>query len=101
MLQIDSATAMKFAQWIVTGLCAFYVYMARRDAATASEVDALRQRVATLEERVRQMPDHQVVSELIGEVKAMREGMQGIKDSITPLARSVERVNDYLLAQKN
>lgn len=79
---------------------AIYVYWSTRSAAKDKELQELKQKVTTLEERVRNMPDHQLITTMTSDVKAVRAELQGLRDVISPLARSVERINDYLLSNK-
>ena len=47
------------------------------------------------------MPDHIVISDMAGDMKALKEQVAGLKDVISPLAKAVDRVNDYLLNTKD
>ncbi|WP_238913795.1 DUF2730 family protein [Achromobacter insolitus] len=100
MMEIDFKFLAATLQWIVSGAVAFYAYMAKRDAANAADVNDLRQRVTALEEQMRHLPDQTLVNELAGDMKAVKVGLEGIREAISPLARSVDRINDYLLAHK-
>ena len=54
-----------------------------------------------MEERVKNMPDHIVISDMAGDMKALKESVAGLKDVIAPLAKALDRVNDYLLHHKD
>lgn len=89
-----------FLQWLVTGAAGVYAYMARRDSANAEEVVKLKGRVTALEEQMRHLPDQGLVNELAGEMKAVKASLDGVRELISPLVRTVDRINDYLLNQK-
>lgn len=100
MIEFDPKLLVTTLQWIVSGAVAIYAYLAKRDAANAADVNVLAQRVTALEEKMRHLPDQALVNELAGEMKAVKAGLEGIRESIAPLARSLDRINDYLLAHK-
>ncbi|TDK66132.1 DUF2730 domain-containing protein [Sapientia aquatica] len=77
-----------------------YTWVIGRYSATAKEVMELQLRILSLEEKIRHLPDINVVQELAGDMKSMQSQLQALRDSITPLTRSVDRVNDYLLNHK-
>lgn len=87
-------------QWVVTGAVAFFAWYANRQAADADEVTRIKLRVNTLEEQMRHLPDQALVNELAGDMKAVKAELTAIRDSIVPLARSMDRINDYLLNRK-
>lgn len=87
-------------QYLVSGAVGVYAYLAKRDAANAADVSKLQQRVTALEEQMRHLPDQSLVNELAGDMKAVKVGLDGIREAIAPLARSVDRINDYLLTHK-
>ncbi len=87
-------------QWLVTGAIGIYAWLAQRQSANAQEVHELTLRVNTLEEQMRHLPDSELINELAGDMKAVQAELKGIKESLAPLHRSIERVNDYLLNQK-
>ncbi|EJT5136978.1 DUF2730 domain-containing protein, partial [Pseudomonas aeruginosa] len=45
-------------------------------------------------------PDSQQLSELAGDMKAMRAELSGLAKALDPLTRSVDRINDYLLSER-
>lgn len=87
-------------QWVVMCAAAIYTWYANRQSADAEEVKQLTLRVNTLEEQMRHLPDQALVNELAGDMKAVKAELTAIKDSIVPLARSMDRINDYLLNRK-
>ncbi|RSN84441.1 hypothetical protein EA770_02465 [Acinetobacter baumannii] len=80
---------------------AVYVFISNRQAAKDKELQETKERLSRLEERVSNMPDHQVISVMAGDMKALKESVAGLKDVIAPLAKAVDRVNDYLLNNKD
>ncbi|MFL1515275.1 DUF2730 family protein [Pseudomonas prosekii] len=87
-------------QWLVLTVLALYTWITKRQAASARELLELRTRVIALEERVRHLPDQAAVADLLGDMKAVRAELSGVKDALRPLARSLDRINDYLLREK-
>ncbi|MCU4395947.1 MULTISPECIES: hypothetical protein [Acinetobacter] len=80
---------------------AVYVFISNRQAAKDKELQETKERLTKVEERVRNMPDHMVISEISGDMKALKEQVAGLKEVISPLAKAVDRVNDYLLNTKD
>jgi predicted nucleic acid-binding Zn-ribbon protein len=80
---------------------AVYVFISNRQAAKDKELQETKERLSRLEERVSNMPDHQVISDMAGDMKALKESVAGLKEVIAPLAKAVDRVNDYLLHHKD
>ncbi|MBH8611938.1 DUF2730 domain-containing protein [Pseudomonas mohnii] len=92
-----SFTAM---QWVVLTVIGIYTWLTNRQAASAQELLELRTRITALEEHVRHLPDQTAVTDLLGDMKAVRAELTGVKDALGPLARSLDRINDYLLREK-
>ena len=80
---------------------AVYVFISNRQAAKDKELQETKERLTKVEERVRNMPDHIVISDMAGDMKALKESVAGLKDVISPLAKAGDRVNDYLLNTKD
>jgi len=83
-------------QWVVITVVGIYTWMTNRQAASAQEMLELRTRIVALEERIRHLPDHAAITELLGDMKAVRAELAGVQ----AIARSVDRINDYLLREK-
>ena len=92
-----SFTAM---QWVVLTVIGIYTWLTNRQAASTQELLVLRTRIVALEEHVRHLPDPAAVTNLLGDMKAVRAELTGVKDALAPLARSLDRINDYLLREK-
>ena len=71
-----------------------------RQAASAKELLELRTRITTLEAEMRAVPSHNQLNELMGRLERLDAKLEGVTDSMQPLARSLDRINDYLLQHK-
>lgn len=87
-------------QWLILTILALYTWITNRQAASARELLELRTRIVALEEHVRHLPEPSAVADLLGDMKAIRAELTGVKDALSPLARSLDRINDYLLREK-
>lgn len=87
-------------QWLVMTAIGIYTWLTNRHTASTQQLLELRTRIVALEENVRHLPDHTAVTDLLGDMKAMRAELMGVKDALAPLARSLDRINDYLLRDK-
>lgn len=88
------------AQWLFMVGIGFYVWLTNQQAATAKDMAKIATRVTTLEEQMRHLPDQAMVNALAGDMKAVMSELNAIRDSIIPLARGMDRINDYLLNRK-
>jgi len=86
-------------QWLILTVLGIYTWMTKRQAASGQELLELRTRIVALEEHVKHMPDQSSVTDLRGDMKAMRAELSGVKDALAPLSRSLDRINDYLLSK--
>lgn len=94
----------RVGQFAFTVLLGLYTVMATRRAASASVAEALddrlnnhHTRLVTLEQQMLHLPDVHQLSDLAGDMKAMRAELAGLARELAPLTRSVDRINDYLL----
>lgn len=87
-------------QWLVLSAIGIYSWFTSRQAASAQELLGLRTRIVALEEHVRHLPDQSSVTDLLGDMKAVRAELSGVKEAMAPLARALDRINDYLLREK-
>lgn len=99
-MQMTPIFALALVSFLFNASLGVYVFFSNRQAAKDKELQDAKLRIGTLEERVRNMPDHTLVTEMLGDMKAVRVEVSGLKDSISPLVRSVDRINDYLLSHK-
>lgn len=79
---------------------ALYTFISNRRVAKDTEVQEIKYRVATIEERVKNIPSHQTIAEMMGDIKAVRAELKGIHGELERLKVDVNRVNDYLLHNK-
>ncbi|PTQ91258.1 DUF2730 family protein [Agitococcus lubricus] len=79
---------------------ALYTFISNRRVAKDTELQEVKHRVTVVEERVRNIPTHQTVAEMMGEIKAVRAELKGIHVQLERLEVDVNRVNDYLLNNK-
>ncbi len=87
-------------QWIVIGVIGIYSWLIGRQAASAKELLELRTRITTLEAEMRQVPSHNQLNDLMARLERLDAKLEGVTDNMQPLARSLDRINDYLLQHK-
>ncbi len=87
-------------QWVVIGVIGIYSWLVGRQTASAKEMLELRTRVTTLEAEMRAVPSHSKLNELMGRLERLDARMEGVVDSMQPISRSLDRINDYLLQHK-
>lgn len=87
-------------QWLCTFGLALYTYITNRSAARTAEVQDISDRVLVLEEKYEHLPTQNLVQKLDGDMKAISAELRGLRSEIAPLAKSVDRINDYLLNNK-
>ncbi|HHH9174707.1 TPA: DUF2730 domain-containing protein [Pseudomonas aeruginosa] len=68
----------------------------RRQAASSRELLELRTRIIALEAAVQHLPDQAAITELLGDMKAVRAELTAMQG----LTRAVDRINDYLLRER-
>jgi hypothetical protein len=87
-------------QWLILTVLGVYTWLTKRQAASTQELLELRTRIVALEEHLRHLPDPTAITDLLGDMKAIRAELSGVKDALSPLSRSLDRINDYLLREK-
>lgn len=87
-------------QWVVMTVIGIYSWLIGRQSASAREMLELRTRITTLEAEMRQVPSHHQLNELMGRLERLDAKLEGVADSMQPLTRSLDRINDYLLQHK-
>ncbi|WP_339665856.1 DUF2730 domain-containing protein [uncultured Pseudomonas sp.] len=92
--------AFTIGQWLIMGGVGIYAYLTSRDAANASDLVDLRTRVVTLEEQMKHQPDQTLVNALHADMKGVQARLDGIQQSLAPLASQLDRINNYLLTNK-
>ena len=88
-------------QWAVLTEAGIYIWFTNRQTGNSQELMDIRTRIAIVEEHVRHLPDLGAVIDLEGDIKAMRAQLTGSKDALASLARSLERINGYLLRKNH
>ena len=77
-------TYLVIALSLISFLCNFglgvYVFVSNRQTAKDKELQETKERLTKVEERVRNMPDHIVISDMAGDMKALKEQVAGLKD---------------------
>lgn len=100
-MEVNPILLLGLISFIFNACLAIYVFISNRQAAKDRELQDAKERITKVEERVRNLPDHQAVASMTGDMKALRAEVAGLKDVISPLARAMDRVNDYLLNHKD
>ena len=100
MTHEDFRLLISILQWAISCAAAIYAWNASRQTARAAVVAALDRRVLLIEEQLRHMPAYELVHELHGDLKAVKAELVGVKKSFDPIARGLDRINEYLLNHK-
>ena len=100
-MEVNPILLLGLVSFIFNASLAIYVFISNRQAAKDKELQDAKERLGKVEERVRNLPDHQAIGLMVGDMKALRAEVAGLKDVISPLARAMDRVNDYLLHNKD
>lgn len=79
---------------------ALYTFISNRRVAKDAEVQEVKHRVTVIEERVKNTPDHQLITQMTGDLRAMRAELGAMHQQMESLNSSLNRVNDYLLNNK-
>lgn len=77
MIFDDTSFSLKSVQWIVMAVLGVYTWLTKRQAASNQEMMVLRTRIIALEEHIRHLPDHTAITDLLGDMKAMRAELTG------------------------
>ncbi|HEX5278163.1 MAG TPA: DUF2730 family protein [Fluviicoccus sp.] len=103
----EAKIAIQGLQWFCTFCLALFTFITHRSAARASQVQqvsdkvsAVSERVTAVEEQLRHIPDPDLLHNLDGDMKAIKAELRHMRDALTPLAKSLDRINDYLLNNK-
>ncbi len=101
---MDIDLAIRTGQFLFTVLVGMFSLSAARRASSKADATALTgrlngldTRILTLEQQMLHLPDSHQLSDLAGDMKAMRAELAGLARELAPLTRSVDRINDYLL----
>jgi len=109
---------LSIAQWAFTVAVGAYCWLVTRQRATQHQmreaerrlhqrIDTHETRISRVESRVEHLPGHEDLADVrecmqrvAGDVRALREAIDGNGRQLKALERSVARINDYLLDQK-
>lgn len=104
---MDLDFVLRAGQFAFTALVGLYTLATARRSSTKAEADQLTDRLSsqdnrilTLEQQMLHLPDSQQLSELAGDMKAIKAELSGLAKALDPLTRSVDRINDYLLSER-
>lgn len=91
-------------QFVFTVVIGLYSLLAARRSASTAEAQALDKRlnnhhtrIVTVEQQLIHLPDAKQMSDLAGDMKAVKAELAGGARELAPLARALDRINDYLL----
>lgn len=87
-------------QWIVMSAIGVYSWLIGRQAASAKELLDLRMRLTAIEAEMQQVPKHAHMAEMLARMERLDARLGGVEESIKPIARQLEKINDYLLRNK-
>ncbi|MDH0095871.1 DUF2730 domain-containing protein [Ectopseudomonas hydrolytica] len=111
---MDFDSLLRGAQFLFTVVVGYFSWSSARKASSKVEAEALAQRLAgqdnrltVLEQQMKHLPTSDQFTELAGELaelagdmKAIKVEIAGVTKALDPLARAVERMNEYLLNNK-
>lgn len=89
----DMTFSFEAVRWLVVSVIGVYAWFIGRQSASAAELLELRTRLTTLEAQMAQVPSQAQLHELVATVAGLSARME-------PVARSVDRIENYLLNQK-
>ena len=94
----------RVGQFVFTVALGIYTVLTSRRSASAVEAQSLEKRlnnhhtrIVTAEQQLLHLPDAKQMAELAGDMKAVKAELAGVARELAPLARALDRINDYLL----
>lgn len=96
----DMTFSFEAVRWLVVSVIGVYAWFIGRQSASAAELLQLRTRLTTLEAQMAQVPSQAQLHELVASVASLRGAIDTVAARMEPVARSVDRVENYLLNQK-
>lgn len=101
---MDIDMLIRAGQFVFTVAVGLFSISAARNASSKTQADVLATRLSsqdarilTLEQQMLHLPDGKQMADLAGDMKAIKAELAGVARELAPLARSVDRINDYLL----
>lgn len=105
---MDLDYLLRAGQFVFTVAVGLFSISASRKASSRAQAEELsgrlrdhENRILVLEQRIDHLPDGHQLAELAGDMKAIKAELAGVARELAPLARSVDRINDYLLNARN
>ncbi|WP_312466986.1 DUF2730 family protein [Stutzerimonas nitrititolerans] len=111
---MDFDYLLRLGQFVFTVAVGLFSISSARKASSKAEAEQLAQRlnsqdekILVLQQQLKHLPDSEQLTELAGELaelagdmKAIKVEISGVTKALDPLARAVERMNEYLLNNK-
>ncbi|EPO8089452.1 DUF2730 family protein [Pseudomonas aeruginosa] len=111
---MDLDYMLRAGQFVFTVAVGLFSISASRKASSKAEAEQLARRlnsqdekILVLQQQMKHLPDSEQLTELAGELadlagdmKAIKVEIAGVTKALDPLARAVERMNEYLLNNK-
>ncbi|WP_213664290.1 DUF2730 family protein [Stutzerimonas stutzeri] len=111
---MDFDYLLRLGQFVFTVAVGLFSISSARKASSKAEASALAQRlnsqdekILVLQQQLKHLPDSEQLTALAGELadlagdmKAIKVEISGVTKALDPLARAVERMNEYLLNNK-
>lgn len=111
---MDLDYLLRAGQFVFTVAVGLFSISSARKASSKADAEQLAgrlngqdNRILVLEQRMNHLPDSEQLTELAGELadlagdmKAIKVEIAGVTKALDPLARAVERMNEYLLNNK-
>lgn len=93
----DMIFSFETVRWLMTSAIGVYAWFIGRQSARATELLDLRTRITKLESDMRQIPSQQQLHELSLRIEKVAGAVDGVRDSMTPLRASMQRVETFLM----
>lgn len=87
-------------RWIVVTAIGIYAWIIGRQSASAKEMLELRTRMTALEVQIKELPGSKDLHEVAARLERIDARLDGVTESIQPIGRSLDRINDYLLTNR-
>jgi Protein of unknown function (DUF2730). len=87
-------------QWLVMAAIGLYAWFVGRLSASAREVQELRLRIVTLEERLKHVPSQPEVSEMGAQLTKLDAQTEGLNRELKTMHTQLSRIEQYLLNNK-
>ena len=88
-------------RWIVMSAIGIYAWVVGRQSASAKEMLDMRTRLIALEAQMKEVPSQRQLHELANNVERVSGDVRTLAASLVPMARSVDRIDNYLITNKS